>query len=49
MSGAMFIINLHATGSIVIKSLVLKKARKGGRSAEACTQTKICCVSRNYT
>jgi hypothetical protein len=49
MLGAMFIINRHATGSVVIKSLFQKKARKEGKSAGACTQMKICCVSTNYT
>jgi len=49
MLGAMFIINLHATGSVVIKSLFWKKARKEGKSAGACTQMKIYCVSINHT
>jgi len=49
MLGAIFIINLHATGSVVIESLFQKKARKEGKSAEACTQVEICCVSISYT
>jgi hypothetical protein len=47
MLGAMFI-NHHATGSVIIKSLFQKKARKEGKSAGACTLINICCVSINY-